>query len=109
MKYTRAQRKTIVKHLKGALAILPDSIICHYKSPYICDCVRRAQNYSGTDMTTKMIAKRINNEFSVERWLKNQSPEIYAEVMYDTIHNDGRKLQTYRKEWLNQLIAEFSA
>ena len=54
-----------------------------------------------------MISERINDEFSVDKWLRRQSVEITKALTEDRDNNEGRKLQAYRKEWLRKLIAEF--
>ena len=56
-----------------------------------------------------MIAERIDHEFSLEGWLKKQSLKIKGEVQYDVMVNNGKKLQAYRKAWVQSLIKEFEA
>ena len=111
--YSKEQRKTIRRHLQAALTILPDTNSGDH-SPFICDCIRfqnwHVNGYDRTefDITTNMISKRIEWEFGIDRWLSKQSNEIKKQVQYDWLNNRGRKLQAYRRAWLESLIKEFS-
>ena len=108
MEYTDIQRKTIHRHLVAALTTLPT---CYpgrrMSSPYICDNVLMAGHRDETAITRNMIRQRLGGYFSLDRWLKDQSPEISREVGDDVLFNQGRKLQAHRRAWLKQLIAEF--
>ena len=57
----------------------------------------------------QLSAERIEHKFSIESWLIAQSKEVADAVRYDVAHNNGRKLQAYRKAWLQSLITEFEA
>ena len=109
MAYTATQRKTIAKQLRAALRTLPAIMGRFGQSPFICDNVRRAYTYDCTNITCDMIAERIDHEFSLEGWLKKQSLKIKGEVQYDVMVNNGKKLQAYRKAWVQSLIKEFEA
>ena len=112
MIYTAKERKTIRHQLKAALAIFG----IDNRSRYICDNVRFA-NMDATgaqfadpscDITTNMIVNRINGDFGVDVWLRKLSPQIDREVRDDIMHNRGKKVQAYRRAWLESLIAEFA-
>ena len=114
MKYNARTRRTMVKCFKLALANLPDVLVQPvghpHRSPYICNTISRTSNYSlAADVATDFITERIDHVFSIELWLKDQSEEVADAVRYDVAHNNGRKLQEYRKAWLKSLIAEFEA
>ena len=114
MKYSARTRRTMVICFKLALANLPDTVVQPYdkrhRSPYICDTINRSTGYHrSSDVVIDFIAERIGHKFSIESWLKDQSEEIGDAVRYDVNHNNGRKLQAYRKAWLKSLIAEFEA
>ena len=113
MKYSARTRRTMVKCFKLALANLPDVLVGEgfvHSSPYICDTIYRSTGYHRQgDVATNFIADRIEHKFSIEVWLKDQSEEVADAVRYDVAHNNGRKLQAYRKAWLKSLIAEFEA
>lgn len=114
MTYTKTQRRSLVRTFKTALAKLPD--VLHdagtdwpNRSPYICDVIHRnIINREDVDLATSLIAKRIGYVFSVERWLKDQSEEIATAVRDDIINHNGKKVQAYRKAWLQSMITEFS-
>ena len=107
MKYNARTRRTMVKCFKLALANLPDVVDEKGKwcrSPYICDTINRSTGYHwSSDVVIDFIAERI------ESWLIAQSKEVADAVRYDVAHNNGRKLQAYRKAWLQSLITEFEA
>jgi len=113
MKYSARTRSTMIKCFKLALAHLPDTIGYdggHHRSPYICDTINRTTGYHrSSDAVTDFIAERIEHKFSIEAWLKDQSEEIAEAVRYDADYNNGKKLQAYRKAWLQSLITEFEA
>ena len=113
MKYSARTRRTMVKCFKLALANLPDVLVGEgfgHRSPYICDTINRTTGYHrSSDVVVDFIAERIGDVFSIEAWLKGQGEEIADAVRYDVAHNNGRKLQEYRKAWLKSLIAEFAA
>ena len=112
-KYSARTRRSMVNLFKQALAALPDTVGYagpNHRSPYICDNIHRVSRYSASaDIATDFISERIGHVFSIERWLKDQSEEIAEAVRYDVLCNDGRKLQAYRKAWLQSLIKEFEA
>ena len=113
MKYSARTRRTMVKCFKLALANLPDVLVGEgfgHRSPYICDTIHRSTgDQRQGDVATDFISERIGHVFSIEAWLKEQGEEIADAVRYDVAHNNGRKLQVYRKAWLKSLIAEFEA
>jgi hypothetical protein len=114
MKYSARTRRSMVDLFKLALANLPDVLVQPdnrpHCSPYICDAIRfSTSNYGKAEVATNFIAERINYAFSIEHWLTEQSKEIADAVQYDVLCNDGRKLQAYRKAWLQSLIKEFEA
>ena len=106
MEYTAKERETIVKHLKNALKNLPNRFDKGY-SPYICDNIRITNRLENIDLAIDLIHKRIDGKFSLEQWLKDQSPEIAQEVREDILFYEGQKLQAHRRAWLKKLIAEF--
>jgi hypothetical protein len=110
MEYTERQRRTLANTFKKALKRLPDSfneVGPTYASPYICDNIYHVSCTRSAALASSLIAERINRAFSIERWLKDQSPSISDDVQHDVLCNDGKKLQAYRKAWLRKLIAEF--
>lgn len=109
MKYSARARRAMVKCFKLALERLPDTL--RSTSPYICDCIRYTsrRDFPAADAAMNFIAERIGHMFSVESWLKAQSEEIADAVRYDVNYNNGKKLQAYRKAWLESLIKEFEA
>ena len=114
MKYSARTRRTMVKCFKSALANLPDVLVQPDselpRSPYICDTISLQMiTCAAADVATNFIAERIGHKFSIETWLEDQSEEVADAVRYDVAHNNGRKLQVYRKAWLKSLIAEFEA
>ena len=113
MKYSVRTRRTMVKCFKLALANLPDVLVGEgfgHRSPYICDTINQTTDYHrSSDVVTDFIADCIEHKFSIEAWLEDQSEEVADAVRYDVAHNNGRKLQEYRKAWLKSLIAEFEA
>jgi hypothetical protein len=114
MKYSARTRRTMINCFKLALANLPDVLVQPndrpHRSPYICDTINRTTGYHrSSDVATDFIAERIGHKFSIEAWLRDQSEEICDAVRYDVLHNNGKKLQVYRKAWLQSLIKEFEA
>ena len=114
MEYTLAQRNTLVNTFKKALRRIPARLdngdgAWDFKSPFICDNISHTSGDRAADLACDLIDKRIDGAFSIEQWLKKQSPEIAKAVKDDVDNNDGRKLQAYRKAWLAKLIEEFSA
>jgi len=113
--YTERQRKSLANAFTKALNRLPDLVIDDdtdmytYQSPYICDNITHSNiPEAAKDLAVELIAKRIQGAFSVERWLKDQSNSLRDEIQHDVLCNKGRKLQAYRKAWLQSLIKEFS-
>lgn len=113
MKYSARTRRSMVKAFTKALAALPPTLCKDFdeehRSPYICDAIRRTSRSATADVATDFISERIGHMFSVERWLKEQGEEIWHQVNLDVVCNNGRKLQAYRKAWLQSLITEFEA
>jgi hypothetical protein len=114
--YTPAQRKQIAAIYRNALRTLPDIIDGTGNSEYICDNIgytagwaapKNISMFDARSAAKDIIAERIDRCFSIERWLKEQSDEIYKQVQDDVDNNKGRKLQAYRKQWLGMLIKEF--
>jgi hypothetical protein len=106
MYHTKTQRKKIAKAFKLVLAYLPNTTGA-ILSPYICDGLCATSDYYSVQLAKDVINDRIDDAFSVEDWLEEQSDAIADEVRYDVLCNDGRKLQAYRKAWLQSLITEF--
>ncbi len=112
--YTLRERKSLVSTFKKVLAQLPNTVThCDdefaHRSPYICDNIERfADGYAARNLAKDVIQERINCKFSVEQWLRGKSPTLWIEVKHDMDHNNGRKLQAYRKAWVQSLIEEFS-
>lgn len=109
MTYTLAQRNTLVNSFKKALKRLPDSLNddLNYASPYICDNIVFTSSWKAAILACDLITERIGYRFSLEHWLKDQNPVIAKAVQHDVLCNDGKKLQEYRKAWLQSLIKEF--
>jgi hypothetical protein len=115
MTYTRTERKRICNVFKQALTTLPDRIGYMHgaNSPYICDNINSIDSVTDADHTAKRLAKRIINEridhcFGVDAWLKEQGDDICDQVIDDMNYHKGKKLQAYRKAWLESLVKEFS-
>ena len=117
MAYTSKQRKQIAAEYRSAMEMLPGTTFAlgSDNSPYICDIINkrgrtnlfRPQEFDPVEAATDIITERIEHKFSLESWLKSQSEEIREQVYHDVMVNGGRKLQAYRKAWLQQLIKEF--
>lgn len=114
--YTPAQRKQIAALYRNALRALPDITGGAGNSEFICDNIGYTAGWAAPgnrsmfdarSAAKDIIAERIDRCFSIERWLKEQSDEIYKQVWDDVNNNKGRKLQAYRKQWLGMLIKEF--
>lgn len=115
MTYTPTQRKRICRIFKKALTTLPShtGYMHGAASPFICDNINSIDCIADTDYTVKRMAKdiiedRINHCFGIDTWLKEQGDDICYQVITDMNYNQGRKLQAYRKAWLESLIKEFS-
>lgn len=107
--YTAQERQSLVNTFKLVLKVLPDTNTSPTTSQYICDNISRVIfSHDAQWLAKDLIAERINYEFSLEGWLHRQSDEIAKAVKHDQAHNEGRKLQAYRKAWLRKLIKEFS-
>lgn len=96
--YTKQERKEIHAQLVAAVPYLK-------KQEFICHAIAYAElehlyNYDNL-IACKMIAERIAPNKTIISWLK------YEKNIYSDIHNPD-EIQTYRKEWLEHLIKEFS-
>lgn len=104
----KADRKAIADVFVKVLRKLPDTVN-EIPSPYICDNIFFTATPAMSTKVQAIICERINNKFSIEGWLKDQSDVIAEQVRHDVMFNKGRKLQEYRKAWVRELIKEFSA
>lgn len=106
MKTSEIFRQTKNFMLEKRVMILNKNLLDHdFKtSPYICDNVgyvfgRFTEPFN---VVTGVIKNRIENKFSLERWLrdnKGMDPDLLTkEAMFE-----------YRMLWLDKLIAEFEA
>ncbi len=116
-KYTHKQRLAISNAYKRALDKLPDAYIAgSLVSRFICDNIgykSQCMAYGGSgfdahDEAKNIIHERIDGHWNVGSWLKAQSKEIRREINQDILNNNSRRIQAYRKAWLEQLITEFS-
>lgn len=103
----------IVKALKISLDYLNDSF--NYKSgipksQYICNCLRQAADEGRITarvmehIQTRIIYPRLRGHVSVVDYLRDVHVVEDADI-YDDL---GRRVQAYRKAWVEELIREFS-
>jgi hypothetical protein len=112
MSYTKQNRKTIHSQLVAAKKHLWTGVGKKYLTEYICIAVIKGLVASRSDLnwsiTTDMIESRLRERTgkyidlrTVRDWLIE-----YAKIPVADITDES--LQTYRHEWLDQLISEFS-
>lgn len=110
----------IIRKAMKTLAVTPKQQFGN-QSPYVCDNLSRIKNiyHSNSDVANKvdeikdLIRERINNLFSLDRWLIVTHDVDRSEIIkYDEKENDEyftKEFQKYRLAWMKSLAQEYEA
>lgn len=81
------------------------------KYEYICHAIGEVINpenpFADNSFTKNEILSRIIPSYSLETWLMNKIGS--DEIEYDREFNQQKKLQSYRKDWMQSLYEEFKS